>query len=1120
MSKKIISGALTAATALWMSGALVVPVHAQTVDIAALMAQIAALQAQISSLQGGTTTSCPTFTRDLTVGSRGTDVQALQEILIAKGYLKISAATQYFGSMTKAAVSAWQKDAGVSPTAGYFGAKSRAALAASCVPSTPGGSTGTPGGSTGGVPTVPTTGQVSVSAGTNVSASVISGAAQVPVLNFRVSNGSGANLTVTGLRFTKTGVVSDSNISNAYISVGNNIVAQYTGLTGGVLTFTGNLFDVPAGSAVDATLRIDVASGTSNGNTVGFSIASAADVMLSSGTAMGTFPIMGATHVTTSVSNPSLASISTPTYQTVASSVDAGSTGFRASSITLTVQNSAVKLQSLRYTVSGSVTAASDLKNLVLKIDGTQVATATGLTSDGKAYFDLSASPATLNTGSHNIEVYVDVMGTPNRNFKFEILRPFDWVMTDTQYNTNISAGTPTGTATTVTVRQGTVTMSLDSSTPTGNLPLGGTNVTLAKFAVRAAGEAVRIKWMNFTLTKTGGANWGTNDTDVDTSVRNIALYGDDGSQLGTTINTPSSCSGNSGTNTTYSCSFGTSASNINYMVPANTTRVLSLRGDIQSGADITAIRGSLTAPGGNNVEGQISFQTSAAPGGEISGSLLTIVSSPFTASQNSSLSTQTLVGGAYNQKIASFSLSASSAEGINLSSVTMQTSATVNDGTVNDLEVQNLVAKVGSTSWNYIQSTVAASTSYTFSSPSGTTLIPAGGSVVVDVYADVLTNSSSTTHTAPVKLVGAVGNGANTNTNQTLKNTSGTAITTGVPVNGQNITIAGAGTVTFSVNSSDPVAQQIVQGATGVVLARFSALANNNEDIKIQTLVINATSTTVGAPATFNNLTLTVDGTTYTGTALVDASPDGYNTTFNFATPLVIPKNTTKELLLKGDVATFSESGTSHNKVYTFRILASGSVTAFGSASSQAASIGGSYPMAANSQTVLRTKVTAAMASTGSTSGRVRTAVDDVGTLSFTADNAYGAEIKTVVLTLSGAVLNATNTFNVLLVDESNQTASTTSITTIPGDTSKTATFNILSPSTTGRIQAGQTRTFKVRVDSSGFGNASNSSDSLSVQIAAAGNVTWQQEGGSESLNLQSNAAPSSGLTVTVSYE
>jgi hypothetical protein len=69
------------------------------------------------------------FTRDLRLGSRGTDVSELQKILWDEGYFKNPEFTTYFGGVTKAALVKWQKAHNISPASGYFGPLSRAFLA-------------------------------------------------------------------------------------------------------------------------------------------------------------------------------------------------------------------------------------------------------------------------------------------------------------------------------------------------------------------------------------------------------------------------------------------------------------------------------------------------------------------------------------------------------------------------------------------------------------------------------------------------------------------------------------------------------------------------------------------------------------------------------------------------------------------------------------------------------------------------------------------------------------------------------------------------------------------------------------------------------------------------------
>jgi len=74
------------------------------------------------------------FTRDLQVGSKGDDVNLLQNFLITQNAgpaaqaLAANGATTYFGNLTMQALAEYQQSIGISPAAGYFGPKTRAYL--------------------------------------------------------------------------------------------------------------------------------------------------------------------------------------------------------------------------------------------------------------------------------------------------------------------------------------------------------------------------------------------------------------------------------------------------------------------------------------------------------------------------------------------------------------------------------------------------------------------------------------------------------------------------------------------------------------------------------------------------------------------------------------------------------------------------------------------------------------------------------------------------------------------------------------------------------------------------------------------------------------------------------
>ncbi|HWH16075.1 MAG TPA: peptidoglycan-binding protein [Candidatus Paceibacterota bacterium] len=107
---------------------------AAVLAVAGLVASSVVAFAPVAGAQ--TATASATFTRDLTIGSTGADVTALQNWLINKGYAIAAGATGYFGAQTQAALAKYQAAKNISPAAGYFGPITRAAVAAD------GGSTG------------------------------------------------------------------------------------------------------------------------------------------------------------------------------------------------------------------------------------------------------------------------------------------------------------------------------------------------------------------------------------------------------------------------------------------------------------------------------------------------------------------------------------------------------------------------------------------------------------------------------------------------------------------------------------------------------------------------------------------------------------------------------------------------------------------------------------------------------------------------------------------------------------------------------------------------------------------------------------------------------------------
>jgi PKD repeat protein len=84
--------------------------------------------AHLNTTNATGTVKAYTFNRSLTVGSKGSDVMALQEILRYYGFFSYPVSTGYYGPITKEAVAKFQKVYSISPVSGTVGPKTREIL--------------------------------------------------------------------------------------------------------------------------------------------------------------------------------------------------------------------------------------------------------------------------------------------------------------------------------------------------------------------------------------------------------------------------------------------------------------------------------------------------------------------------------------------------------------------------------------------------------------------------------------------------------------------------------------------------------------------------------------------------------------------------------------------------------------------------------------------------------------------------------------------------------------------------------------------------------------------------------------------------------------------------------
>ena len=822
-------------------------------------ATIANVQAALTG-QPSTTPSVPVTTssisKDLTIGSTGADVKTLQNGLIAKGYMTGSA-TGYFGAITQKAVIAWQKAAGISPAAGYFGAKSRAVW--------------------GGVvtnPTNPTNPTVPVGSGNGLKISLSASSPNGTVLvqgqgigdlgDYVFANPTASPINVTALNFKRTGVSNDATLNNVYLYNGATRLTDSAGVSGGAFNFSSavGLFTVPAGQAYTVSVRSDIAGSTS-GQQIGVSLVSAS----SSGTldSSVSFPVNSG-YQTISAANLATVSFGATTLPNSSATI-APQSSYAIWQNTVSVSTNPVKLAGMTFTSLGSIDSAS-IGNFRLYVDGVQAGNAVpSFTSGRTVVFDLSANPMTLSTQSHIIKVLADITGGASYTFQLSLQRSSDAMFVDSQLNqpvTPVSGGSSTNfsavNAAQMTVQYVSgstgISVSKDPTSATNSVSVGATNVNFATYNMLASGENTKVMDLYVcAVTKTSGY------TGAGGGLANGKIYVN-GTQVGST-KAVAEC----GVGTT---DFGLGSSLI---LPAGQTTLVSVYADANVGVATSTVSAGTNIPTGNqikvrlvgqtsngtNAQGQASLNSAAVPVSDTDGNAITLASAGLTASKYAGYANQTITPGSNNALIGEFTLAAGSTEGINVNTIGINASSTWN------AYLQNLTLKNMATGAQ-IGTTISTPSEGTNSFSLGSNLaIPMSGSVTVGIYANLLSTAASVTGSTAlaVSSAGTSGTGAVTGTSASLTKT----------VMLQSISAA-SGTLTVSVGASNPVAANVIAGASSLQVGDFQFSANNSS-YTIHKLQVDVPNT---AATALTSVTLK-DGSNVLGT-LTGASAVGSATT------------------------------------------------------------------------------------------------------------------------------------------------------------------------------------------------------------------------------------------------
>lgn len=815
------------------------------VQIDALMAQLATLQAQLAELEGAApaVTGCTitSFDRNLKQGMTGDDVKCLQIILNSDAATQVAATgagspgneTSYFGPLTYAAVVKFQEKyaaevltpLGLTAGTGFVGAKTLAKLNSLLAVAPPVACTTDADCATGYTCTAGTCVKIPVGAGltvalaadTPVAGTIVADSTLVELVKITFTNGDATDVKVTTLKLKRIGISDDATLPSLYLFDGYTRLGDEGTLSSGIATFNiaGGIFTVPAGGSKVISVRADIAA--VSGQTVGIQLVAATDITSDASAVSGTFPISGNLMSIATTTTPGVATLGLSTATPADATIDA-TNDFIAWSNTLTVTQQDAQLEYLRLTQIGSI-SAGDLDNIRLNISGTQVATGklvAGLVGQD-LIFDLSASPIKITKGqTKTISVYVDIVGGASKTMRFGLEKKADIFLKDLAYGSYVSvSGTVPNRTGTQTIQQGTITITRATDSPSGTAVLNSTNVSLAKFNVKANGEEIKINSLRVQIYSPTSLY----------SVRNGMLLLD-GVQVGGTLQILATTSVSTSTYQTF---------NIYQKIAAGVTKTLEVKADVFGCSNSSCASNALAAGnqitvyiiGGaelDNAQGMKSLGMIDAPGASVPGYTLTAGVAALSLVTNPAYGNQSVSAGS-DTKIGSYKLTNGGYDTANISSFTVGIG-----GTISTANLSNLYLKYD-TKTSAVKGTVAASNVY-----SVTESLAAGKTMGIDVWTTLASNASGTVDTT-------------LNVSAT-KATDGSAIdVSGAPATGQTITTM-AGTITV-VKAPDTPDAAIINGlSTDVLLAKwnFSALY---EPFTVKTIEITATTSATSSSAT-----------------------------------------------------------------------------------------------------------------------------------------------------------------------------------------------------------------------------------------------------------------------------
>ncbi|MDD4412885.1 MAG: hypothetical protein PHR00_04550 [Patescibacteria group bacterium] len=851
---------------------------------------------------------------------------------------------------------------------------------------------------------------VALSSETPAAMNVPKNASLVPFSKFNFTAASDGDITIKGLTLTKIGLGSLKS-SEVYLYDGDTRLTSSKTINSSSNTATFSLnFKVAKGTTKTLTAMVNIDGTTPASDNNALTIVKASDVLADGATVSGSFPMNGNIM---NINNTPAGTV-TATMKAVANTtLKVGETQQEVAKFELTA-GSAEDINISRITLTNNGSANfDDLKNFKLYRSSELVGTAEMGESNNKVILKLTTPVKIEKSGSKMFSLKADVTAGATNTIKYEVDENIDVVATGVTYGFVVAPTAVNNAASTITINAGELSLSI-TSPAAYNITDDADNVNLGNIDVNVKGNnPVTVRTMYGKITATNPKSGVTN---LSNAIENVQLVNVTNSQTFdvTVVGTP--------TSTEYLFKV------TNFDIPAGKTtwrvELDTIKAYVQNtekftfsmyADDITA------APAGTGIDAKNSDNkviTDIVTGGTIQGNPVTIKTASITMSTKN-LSTGQAVANAKGVKLLEMTAKAGDSTNVKLTEVVATLAGLKNNASNYSLYVEG--------------TTEALRSGVSASGDSGTitfTGLTNGGLVINkgEIKTLYITADIAPTITAG-DIVLSIASPAGISVEDADNANTITANTT--TISGRTVTLQTAGSVAFSLDSSNDTKNHIVlSGSTDNEVIKVKADATN-EDIKIKTLRFKLPSTTVDRGIA--KASLYQNGTKVADTTTIYSDTDDFVEFTNLdtlSTPVIVKSDTDSIFIVKLDIANV---GTGANDTAVSGDVLSlyfngGSATyieAVGNSSNKDLVAGSTVTGTAQSKnyTTYATKLTAVKSGSQPTS--LTGGENELMKFTLTPDSKNGktAQLKTVTATISmsGTVAFATSTNNVKVYSGSN---------------------------------------------------------------------------------------------------